>query len=183
MSDRQLGFVSPPSGTWVQTDRAAHEKWARLTLETPRAAGVLHVLVGSMGRHNAIVVSQKTLAKMCACSVRTLQYALDVLKERHWVEVRRLGPTGTVNAYVVNDRVAWSGKREGIRYSLFSASVLLSSEEQPDQALLESLPVLEPVPALFADEKQLPTGDGMDPPSEPAIPGMEPNLPSTLRGD
>src|SRR3546814_17679505 len=60
---KQLGLTTPPGGTWVQTDRAAHERWAQLAIANPRASSVLHVLVAQMGRHNAIVASQTTLAR------------------------------------------------------------------------------------------------------------------------
>lgn len=42
-----------------------------------------------------------------------------MLAEDRWIEVRQIGENGTVNAYIVNDRVAWFGPRDGIRYSLF----------------------------------------------------------------
>lgn len=175
---RQLGLTTPPSGTWVQTDRAAHERWAKLSIEHPRASSVLHVIISEMGRHNALVASQANLARAAGCSVATLKRALAVLRERRWVEVRQIGPTGTANAYVVNDRVAWSGKRDGIRYSLFSAAVLVSDDEQPDQKELGKQPSLEQVPDMYPGEQQLPTGGGLPPPSEPFMPGMEPDLPS-----
>jgi hypothetical protein len=37
--------------------------------------------------------------------------SLSVLREQNWIEVRRIGPTGTACAYIVNDRVAWAGIR------------------------------------------------------------------------
>lgn len=176
--ERQLGLVTAPNGTWVQMERAAMERWAILAVENPRAASVMAVVVARMGRHNALVSSQANLARMAKCSVRTLQRALDVLRDNNWIEVRQIGPSGTVNAYIVNDRVAWSGDRDGIRYSLFTAAILVSDDEQPDRAELGAQPPLEKVPAMFPGERQLPTGDGLPPPSEPALPGMEPEVPS-----
>ena len=38
---KQLGLTTPPGGTWVQTDRAAHERWAQLAIANPRASSVL----------------------------------------------------------------------------------------------------------------------------------------------
>src|SRR3546814_7488435 len=76
-----------------------------------------------MGRHNAIVASQTTLAKVAHCSLPTLKRALSILREQGWIEVRQIGPTGTACAYVINDRVAWTGKRDGISYRLFSAEI------------------------------------------------------------
>lgn len=181
MARREIGVTTRPTGTWVQTDRAAHERWAQLSIQSPRAASVLHVIVARMGRHNALVASQTTLARLAGCSRATLQRALAVLRDGQWIEVRQIGPTGTANAYIVNDRVAWSGKRDGIRYSLFSAAVVLSDDEQPDRNELGAQPPLQSIPALYDGEQQLPTGDGLEPPSEPSLPGMEPDLPSRKR--
>ena len=179
--EKQLSLATAPGGTWVQVERAAMERWARLAVESPRAASVMMVIVAQMGRHNALVISQKTLAKLAGCSRATLQRALAVLNDCCWLEVRQIGETGTANAYIVNDRVAWSGARDGIRYSLFSAAIVVSSEEQPDQAELDALPSLERVPAMFQSERQLPTGPGLNPPTQPPLVGLEPDLPARVK--
>ncbi|MGF7156646.1 helix-turn-helix domain-containing protein [Novosphingobium gossypii] len=180
---KHVGLTTAPGGTWVQTDRAAHEAWAKLIGANPRAAALMHVIVGNMGRHNALVASVPTLQKMMGCSRNTVLRAINVLKEQNWLEVRQIGGAGTSNAYVVNDRVAWSGKREGIRHSLFSAAVLVSDDEQPDRDELGSQPPLQRLPAMYPGEHQLPAGSGLPPPSQPFLGGMEPDLPATQRGD
>ena len=183
MAGKTVGpaLATAPAGTWVQTERAAHEKWARLAINNPRASSVLHVMISNMGRHNAIIASHANLARMSGCSVATLKRCLSVLKEENWIEVRQIGPTGTACAYVINDRVAWSGARDGIRYSLFSATVLVSEDEQPDKDKLDTQPPLTKLPSLYPGERQLPSGAGLPPPSAPMIPGLEADLPSTLR--
>ena len=168
-------------GRWVQTERAAHEAWAALIAKAPKAAQVMHVLVARVGPHNAVVVSQNTLMKLTRTSRRTVQRALSVLVEDRWIEIRQVGQNGTVNAYVINDRVAWTGKRDGIRYSLFSASVVVSDEEQPDREELGHQSPLRRVPSIGRGEQQLPTGPGLPPPSEPPFPGLEPDLPATTK--
>jgi Firmicute plasmid replication protein (RepL) len=179
---KTLALATQPKGSWVQTERSAHEKWAKLSISNPRASSLLHVLTHRMGRHNALIASQSNLARMAGCSVRTLQRALDILRTQNWIEVRQIGPSGTICAYIINDRVVWSGKREGIRYSLFSAAVIVSDDEQPDEAELEHQSALTRIPSLYPGERQLPTGDGLPPPSEPALPGLEPDLPATHEG-
>lgn len=179
-----VGLVEKkPKGNWVQTERAAHEAWGQLIDKSPKAAQLMHILTARVGEHNAVVVSQKTLSSLMRCSRRTVQRSLDVLVEDRWIETRQLGDTGTVNAHIINDRVAWSGKREGIRYSLFSAAVILSEEEQPDRADLGNQEPLRRLPSLFRDERQLPSGDGLPPPSEPSLPGMEHELPALSHED
>jgi len=139
----------------------------------------MHILTARVGEHNAVVVSQKTLAELMKCSRRTVQRAVDVLVQDRWIELRQIGENGTVNAHIINDRVAWSGKRDGIRYSLFSAAVIVSDEEQPDREQLGNQQPLRRLPSLFRDERQMPAGDGLPPPSQPFLSGMEPDLPST----
>ena len=143
----------------------------------------MHILTARVGEHNAVVVSQKTLAELMKCSRRTVQRAVDVLVQDRWIELRQIGENGTVNAHIINDRVAWSGKRDGIRYSLFSAAVIVSDEEQPDREQLGSQQPLRRLPSLFRDERQMPSGDGLPPPSQPFLSGMEPDLPATDQED
>ena len=162
----------------MQTERAAHEAWAALIRKSPLAAQVMHILTSQVGEHNAVVVSQKLLAHLSHGSERGVRDALALLKKDRWIEVRQIGGRGTVNAYIINDRVAWSGKRDGIRYSLFTASVIASDDEQPDRDELGRQEPLRRLPTLYRDEQQLPSGDGLPPPSEPPFPGMEPDLPS-----
>lgn len=165
---------------WVQTEREAHEAWAALMRQSPRAAELMHLLVARVGKHNAVVISQKTLAKLMKRHVNTVTKAVKDLAAAKWIDVRQIGDRGTLNAYIINDRVAWSGKRDGIRYSLFTATVIVSDEEQPDRDQLDTLEPLRQVPSLLQGEMQLPVGDGMPPPSQPAIPGFEPDLPSVV---
>lgn len=172
----QTGLTTPPRGTWVQTEREAHEAWAKLLRNSPRAAELLHLLVARVGRHNAVVISQKTLAALMGRSRDTVKRAVTELRAGRWIEVRQIGDRGTTNAYILNDRVAWQGKRDGIRYSLFSAQVIVSEAEQPDD--IDDQAPLRRTPTLYPGEQQLPTGDGLPPPSEPEFPGMEPDLPS-----
>lgn len=176
---KSLQISTEPGGTWVQTDRSSHEKWARLAMANPRASSLLHMLIAQMGRNNAVVASQASIARVVGCSVRTLQRALDALKAENWIEVRQVGATGF--AYIINSRVVWSGARDGIRYSLFDATVLVSEDEQPDRDELGKQQPLVRIPPLFPGDRQLPSGDGLPPPSDPSLPGMEPDLPSRRR--
>jgi hypothetical protein len=55
--------------------------------------------------------------------------------------------------------------------------VVVSEEEQPDRAEIGTQLPLRRLPRLFPGERQLPTGPGEDPPSQPSIDGLEPDLP------
>lgn len=157
--------------TWVQTERAAHEAWSKLTMTSPRAAALMHQLVANMGHQNAVVISQKTLAKLMGCNTRTVQRAVSDLAEGRWVRVIQLGTTGTVNAYVINSAVAWGEKREHIgRLSVFHAAVVADADDQPEGTLERT--DLRRVPIVVPPEEALPVGNG-EPGAQIPLPGME----------
>ncbi len=170
----------PKPGEWVQTERAAHEAFAALIGKSPLAAKIMHTLVSRVADHNAVVISQGVLADLVGATRRGVQKALEILERGRWIEIRQVGDRATVNAYVVNDRVAWFGDRNGRRYALFSAAVIVSSDEQADADALDDQhrKPLRKLPMIYPGERQLPAGDGLPPPSQPSFPGMEPDLPS-----
>ena len=133
-----------------------------------------HYLVAHMERTGAVVASYATLAKITGMSVATVRRALDDLKADRWIEVVQIGGKGGANAYVINSRVAWALGRDKLHMAAFTARVIADVDEQVqiDDAPLRRIPTLHP------GEQQLPTGPGEDPPSQPSIPGMEPDLPA-----
>lgn len=163
-------------GQWVQVERKASEAWARLCVKKPSAAAVLHHLVANMGHQNAVVIPQKVLAKLIGVSDRTVRTAIADLVADKWISVVKLNGPGTVAAYVVNDRVAWGQRRDQLCLSVFSATIVADRDDQ-DETLLGHAD-LRRIPTLYPGEQQLPTGPGEEPPSQPPIPGLEPDLPA-----
>lgn len=176
---KQLGAILPSSGktsTWVQTERAAHEAWGDIILKSPRAGVLMHKLVANMGRDAAVVASHATLAAMTGLSVSTLKRAIAELKEWRWIEVVQVGGKGGACAYIVNDRVAWADSRDNLRLSIFSARIIANSSEQDS---IETEP-LRRIPVIMSGERQLPSGAGLAPPSQPTLDGLEPDLPAVV---
>lgn len=167
---------TPKKGQWVQTERSAHEAWAKLIEKSPTAARLMHVLTSQIGDHNAVVMSQKTMATLLGCHRNTVNTAVKLLADDNWIEVRQVGGKGSANAYIINDQVAWTGKRDGLRWSLFSAAVIINSDEQLDKDSIGADKALRRLPRI--GEIQAPAGDGLLPPSQPAFPGLEPDLPA-----
>ena len=162
-------------GQWVQTERKAHEAWASLLTRKPRAGILLHHLVANMGHQNAVVISQKTIAKLMGVTDRTVRTAVSDLVAERWIQVVKLNGPGSVSAYIVNDRVAWGQPRGELALSVFSAAVVADKDDQ-DPATLDSTN-LRRIPVLYPGEQQLPAGQGEPPPSQTILDGMEPNLP------
>lgn len=159
--------------TWVQTERATHEAWGRLTVSSPRAAALAHFLVANMEASGAVVASYATLAKMTGMSVSTIRRAIDDLKAGRWIEVVQIGGKGGANAFRINSRVAWAQARDKLHMASFTARVLA---DRDDQQAIDDAP-LRRIPTLMPGEQQLPSGPGEEPPSQPAFPGLEPDLP------
>jgi hypothetical protein len=138
----------------------------------------MHKLVANMGRDSAVVASHSTLAEITGYSLSTLKRAIADLQKERWIEVVQIGGKGGACAYIVNDRVAWADSRTNLRFSHFSASIIASSSEQVE---VRTEP-LRRIPVIMRGERQLPSGAGAEPPSQPSIEGMEPDLPA-LDGD
>jgi hypothetical protein len=107
---------------------------------------------------------------------RTVRRAVADLAAERWIQVVKFGDPGTVAAYIINNRVAFSEKRQNLHLSLFSAAVVADVEDQ-DAATLEHSD-LRRIPMLYPGEHQLPAGPGEDPPSQPSLDGLEPDLPA-----
>jgi len=184
----QIGRTTGPSRrhqTWVQTERASHQAFNRLISVAPMAARLANVLIAHMDQGNAVVASQSTLGELLAVEGHppvhrnTVRRAVQKLVEERWIEVIELGGKGGALAYVVNSHVAWSGSRNGIRYSRFSAQVIASASEQ--KANIEDRAPLRQIPVLMRGEQPLPSGPDDEPPIQHELEGVESGLPSIER--
>ena len=167
---------------WVQVPRKSMEAMAQLMGESASAAKILVQITARMGDHNAFVASNQAIADLTGVSLATVKRGIKLLQDRKWINILRLGPTGTVRVIIVNDQVAWFGPREGLRNSLFSSAVYVSEAEQ-DALEMQANGALHELPAIYRGERQVPSGPGLDPPSQPFLNGMEPDLPATVNYD
>jgi hypothetical protein len=173
--------------TWVQTELAAHEAWMGLIKKAPMSARLMHFLVARMNANtNAVVASQATLGELLGgldkpVHRNTIRRAIATLEEDRWIEVVQVGGKGGALAYIVNDRVAWGQERTKLKYSRFSAEVIASSSEQTKP--IEGREALRQIPSITGSESQLPTGEGLEPPSQKTLEGMEPDLPAVVRDE
>lgn len=170
---RQIGSPTPRYQGFVQVEREALEALSTLIAANPKAAQLLTKMVAFMGEKNALVVSQTVLAQITGMSHSTAKRALKQLVDDRWVQVVQIGNRGTTNAYVINDRVAWAQPRDQkARLSVFSAQVLTSAAEQSSSTL--EGPALRRVPTLIPPEMLVVHGEGGEPGSQIALPGLEP---------
>jgi len=180
---KKIGKPAPQKSSranFVQTELATHEAWAKLILKHPKAAALLHFFVSRMDHSsNSVVASHSVLAKFMGCSTKSIKNYIKQLQDNKWVQVVSLGK-GATNAYVINSTVAWAKSRDKFEYSSFTAQVIVDKEDQSVETL--EAKDLRAIPSLFDGDLQVPAGDGIDPPSQPSIEGLEPDLP-TKGGD
>lgn len=184
MADLTPG-LSRPHGTWIQTERKAHEEWAQfLTIRGSTAASrVLHLILARMTSGNAYIISQSEMALALGVDERTVRRGVSLLREHNWITTANVGGAKSgVKAYIVLSRVAWQGSRDGRRFAEFDARVHVAEAEQ-DHIDAPDAPPLRHIPSLYPGEQQLPSGEGLPPPSEPALPGLERDLPALHRDE
>lgn len=163
---------------WSQTDLEVHEAWGRLCVKRPVAAGLLHCLVKYASGRNAVVIGQQTLADLLGVSDRSVRTAISQLEAGNWIQVVRVGK-GRECAYVVNRRVSWTERRGRITLAAFSAEIIADKRDQDPDA---STAPLRRIPTLMPGERQLPSGAGEPPPSQPYLEGVDPpDLPAIER--
>lgn len=131
---RSLPLLEPKTA-WVQVERAGVAALGRLVAVQPGAARVMLVLLSAVHTGNSVYASQAELADRAGCSPATVARALKYLTDNQWIEKTK-AEFGGVNLYVLNDRLAWHGKRSMIKHTKFSADLLVDGEVQHGEVRL-----------------------------------------------
>lgn len=162
---------------YVMTDKAVHEKWVKLSIKQPAASGLLHFFCGRLKANQAFVAAVPTLARALELHPNTVRNAIAHLEKDNWIQVVSLGK-GQAKAYVLNSRVAWQTRRDGMRFALFNG-IVMADESDQEAGALENFAPLVTLPILRHGEQQIPSGSGEEPPSQPHLDGIDlPDLPA-----
>jgi hypothetical protein len=132
---------------WVQSDKKAHDFMWKVGMKNATALPLLHYMVAHINRGSGgMVISASALAKELGVTARTIQSAINVLKNCNFIQVLKSGNT---NVYIINSQVAWQGNR-GMRNATFNATIKVTEEEQdvPVDQLIEEGEALVPVPEM-----------------------------------
>lgn len=156
----------------------ALEGMSDLINRAPQAARLLVMLIRRMtpGSAGVVVASRETMRELLGTGMSTVERALRLLVSEGWVQRIRIGGA---HALAINSRVAWVGPRGQLTHAVFDATVIASRAEQ--DALGLEPPPMRTVPMLRSGELMIPMGDGLDPPSQPGLAGID--HPVALQGD
>ena len=149
-----------PTFGWLMIDKKPIQALKRLAISHPIAMGCLMHFVENMSRSNAYMASQKSIANQLGVSAVAVKKAVAVLESSKFVQVIKVG---TANAYVVNTRVAWQGKR-GARFAHFHADIVAYEDEQCND-LDDDSPLIQ-IPSAAPDERYLVGNEEIDPPDQ-----------------
>lgn len=157
-----LDKEKPATFGWLQLEKKAAKELQSLAIRSPAAMGTLMYMVNHMSRSNALVVSQKAMAKELGISLKSVGNSVKLLTGHNFIQTIKVGNT---SVYVVNSRVAWQGER-GARYAAFGADVIAIESEQEEGALDNDLPSLKSVPQLRNSERLLVGNESVEPPDQ-----------------
>ena len=155
-----LSKEKPSTFGWLQLEKKAAKELQSLAIRSPAAMGTLMYMVNHMSRSNALVVSQKAMAKELGISLKSVGNSVKLLATHHFIETIKVGNT---SVYVVNSRVVWQGER-GARYAAFGADVIALESEQDHP--IEDRPALKRVPQLRQGERLMVGNEPIDPPDQ-----------------
>ncbi len=154
-ADRELSGPGPTPGNqgpqgWLQSDKNSHDAMWKLGIKSPSALAVLHFMISKLARGaSGVIISAPAMARQMGISERSAKAAVALLRDMKFVQILKSGNT---NAYIINSRVAWQGKR-GFRYASFNAEILIDENEQivsVDDLLKESQELID-VPLMAAE--------------------------------
>ena len=156
---------------YAMLEMRALEDLQELMHRAPRAAQLAVCLIRHMrpGSGGVVLASRETMRELLGCSMPTVERALRVLIQEGWVQRIKIGGA---HALAINSRVAWVGPRGDIQHAVFEATVIAGRSEQDAVAL--NPPPARHLPIVQAGEQALPYGDGLPPPAQSLLAGVEP---------
>ena len=136
---------------FVQVERSELRCIAELGQKSSLALDILMMLVQSMNKENAVMMSYETMAALTGKKDRTLRRAIKILKEGKWIQVIKIG---TANAYVVNNAVFWTDRGDK-KYTSFSAQIITTFDEQDKDVRSNPNIKLKRVPSVESEKDKI----------------------------
>lgn len=149
MNELELAETERKNHDFVQVKKSDLILLTELAGTSLIAHKMLMMLVQTMNKENVVIFSQKAMQQELDVSRPTIDRAIKLLKNDLWVQVIKIG---SVNAYVMNSSVFWTGRRDK-KLGVFSAQVVTTLAEQ-DRDLREKPSVkLKRFPLVIAPER------------------------------
>jgi len=118
-----------PFRSFIQMNKTTYELEDKLMKDNPLAYRIWRFLANNMDNYNAVIVSYATMMGIFDVSRMTLYRAIKTLADGNYLRIYK---TGTANVYALNDTMVWNSWGSNKQYSKFSASVIISEDEQSE---------------------------------------------------
>ncbi len=149
------------SGGYYMMSRAAEKNLRILQNDSPSGALVFSVIRENMQMgSNAVTISNGVLAKILGKSRATITRAISYLATNNYVQIIKVG---NVNTYVVNEKIAFSG-RAGQRTAVYSATMVAHESEQ--EKGWDQITKLKSVPLIYENERVVLGNEDLPPPDQ-----------------
>lgn len=156
--------ILPKNMDFVQVSRTELRAIAELGSKSSLALDLLMVLVQSMDKENAVMMSYETMELITGKSRRQLSRAIGILRKDCWIQLIKVG---TANAYVLNSAVFWTARGDKRHLASFSVKVMTTLEEQNKDLRANPNVKLKRVPMLIGKDERIILGtDELPPPDQ-----------------
>lgn len=123
-----------PYENFVQVNREFYKQEDWLMGKSPIAYRIFKFLVNGMDGYNSLVCSQVVLQEVFGVSRPTVARAIKLLKDKQFIDIYK---SGTSNVYCVNKNIVWNSWGSNFKYAKFGANIILSENEQEQQAKIK----------------------------------------------
>lgn len=115
---------------FAMVEQSALDFYPILNKTNPVAGSIIMVLINLMReKDNVIMVSTKVLEQKTGYKRVAISRALQYLESISWIKIYK---AGNANVYCINSNVAWKTDRDLKHMSKFTATIVLSEDEQKD---------------------------------------------------
>lgn len=123
-----------PYNNWLQLNKDYYKAEDWLMAKSPIAYRIFKFLINNMDGYNSVICSYAVLQEYFSVSKPTITRAIKLLKEKNYIYIYK---SGTSNVYCVNKNIAWSSWGSNFKYAKFGANIILSENEQEQQAKIK----------------------------------------------
>lgn len=119
-----------------------------LTIKNGLAGSIFFFFCENMNGNNSVACSYKVLEDYFNASRMSIYRAIKLLKERNFIAISKMG---NVNVYHLNEKLVWRKGKDKRKYARFSATVVLSEEEQKNHKEIKN--EVKKMNVVLKDEK------------------------------
>lgn len=99
----------------------------KLIAKNSLAGGIFFFFCENMNNNNSVACSSKVIEDYFDSSRMSVYRAIKLLKERNFISTSKMG---NINVYHLNEKLVWKKEKDKRKYAKFSATIILSEEEQ-----------------------------------------------------